>query len=85
VETFGIPLDGILEELDLSSYTRNNQPANYKLIGFLSHIENSRGEHVIAYIKDGTNWIKFDNPKKQQIPSLQDIEGKGVAFLYRRL
>jgi uncharacterized UBP type Zn finger protein len=85
VETDKIPFNGILEELDLGPYTQNNQSANYELIGILSHIESLRGGHEIAYIKDGTNWIKFDNERKQQIPSLQDIEGKGIAFLYRRL
>ncbi|MDR2371948.1 MAG: ubiquitin carboxyl-terminal hydrolase [Puniceicoccales bacterium] len=84
MDAYQIRSNDILEELDLSPYTQNNRPANYKLIGFLSHIETSRGGHAIAYIKDGTNWMKFDNERRQLIRFPQDIEGKGVAFLYQK-
>jgi hypothetical protein len=84
IETHPIHLSDIPETLDLGPYTQDNQTANYGLIAVLLHTETPRGRHAIAFIKDGTNWVKFDNENKQQIHSLQNIEGKGITFLYRR-
>jgi hypothetical protein len=73
----------IPEILDLCSYGQGNRSVNYGLVGVLSHTT-PRGAHAIAYIKDGVNWVKFDNENRQQIHSLQNIKGQGVTFLYQK-
>jgi hypothetical protein len=73
----------ISKTLDFSLHTRNNQPTGYELIAVISHEERSRGGHAVAYVKDGTNWVMFDNQGRQSTHSIQDIKGQGIIFLYR--
>jgi hypothetical protein len=85
VEAYQIHPNDIPEALNLGPYTQNNQSANYRLIGVLVRTKSTKEmSHIMAYIKNGASWTKFDNEDSQQIPSLKNIEGKGMAFLYQR-
>ena len=79
------------EKLDLSKYIdndfKNNQTAEYNLLGFINHIGTLNFGHYYSYIKleNKTIWYKFDDSKVNRIGNkVEDMDEAYILFYTRK-
>ena len=80
------------EKLDLSKYIdkdfKNNQTAEYNLLGFINHIGTLNFGHYYSYIKleNKTIWYKFDDSKVNRIgDKVEDMDEAYILFYTRKV
>ncbi|KAI9207417.1 uncharacterized protein BJ171DRAFT_492677 [Polychytrium aggregatum] len=64
----------------------DDRPANYRLVGFISHRGTSTGcGHYIAHIlKEDGQWLIFNDNKVAKVPDIHKAVGEGYIYVYQR-